>query len=129
MRMCLRLLLVLVVLSGGWGCAGPDAYSIAREHNLTDIADQAGKDYEREVGRKLRRDFANVLNNCTSHMSDPDLSAYEMIVTLDETGKVAHICYNLTTEVSECLHEALVEAQFSAPPRAPFRAHIGMRLE
>lgn len=129
MRMYIRLLLVWLAVWSGWGCAGPDAYSIAREHNLTDIADQVGKDYERELGLKLRRDFANVLNGCISHMSDPDLSAFEMIVTLDETGKVAHICYNLTTEVSECLHEALVEAQFSAPPQAPFRAHIGMRLE
>lgn len=114
------------------GCAGlggaSEHYPEARRLNLADISEQAGKDYEREVCECVRRDFANALNTCISALPDPDLTDFEMIVTIEQDGSVDAICLSTETEVSECLREALLEARFPQPPFAPFHGHVSMRL-
>jgi len=123
---------VLVFGLGGAACAGmggaAEHYPRARQLNLEDIAGEAGKAYERTVCGCVRRDFANTLNVCISKLADPDLSDFEMILTIEPDGSVESICLSKETEVSVCLREALLDASFPAPPFAPFRGHVSMRL-
>lgn len=124
-----RLLLSGLLASGCAAMGGAsDHYPEARKLNLNDIAEQAGKAYERSVCDCVRRDFANTLNTCISALPEPDLADFEMIVTIVQDGSVGAICLSKETEISECLREALLEARFPQPPFAPFHGHVSMRL-
>lgn len=129
----------LVLLSWFWltgwalcGCASLGVsvqdYPKARDQNLLDIATEEGKQYEREFCECVRRDYANALNACISALADPDLSAFEMILTIEPDGSVDEICLSTQTEVAGCLRGELLDGRFARPPFAPFRVHVSMRL-
>jgi hypothetical protein len=115
-----------------WGCSGLSAgsaeYPAARDRNLRDIDDPAGKRYEKAICDCVRRDYANALNRCISTLADPDLASFEMILVVEADGRLEQVCLSRETEVAECLRDALLEGSFPEPPRAPFHAHVSMNL-
>ena len=66
--------------------SGPEDFTRARSLNLTDISSEAGKQYERDLCECVRREYANALNQCISALADPDLSSFEMIVSIEADG-------------------------------------------
>ena len=124
--------LVLLCFGLAAGCAAmggaADHFPDARKLNLKDIAGDEGKAYERQVRDCVRRDYANTLLACISAQADPDLSDFEMILTIEQDGSVDSICISKETDISECFRKAMVDANLPAPPFSPFHGRVSMRL-
>lgn len=72
--------------------------------------------------------YAPVLQSCFAKAKSPDSTAFSFVAALDGNGRVVHIYDDRSTNISQCLLEALKVDTFPVPPVAPYYLHIDMKF-
>jgi hypothetical protein len=87
-------------------------------------ATRDGRGFDARIAGELRGTV--VLKECASRRTDDDGVGFSLLMRLAADGSVEEVLARPGARVAECLRKSLLEARFSAPPRASYWVRVAL---
>ena len=119
------LIIALTLASAGLVFAGG---SSAQFLTLKATAEQQMDSFQAYYSDSVQPQFyENVMSQCVK-ASLSDERAFEMIIEIDNAGRVAQVIFDRDTAVTRCLLRPANAMKLKPPPTSPYLAHFAIRF-
>lgn len=122
----LLLTLAVAPFPSAWG---EDAVAAAESAAKAGAETPDGKKFGDALGQAFGREHGTTIQRCAKDTKRPDLTDFDLLLRVDETGVVDQAFVKPNTKLSVCVQQKMVGWKTSVPPRPGFWVKIGVNLK